>query len=965
MTLSWFPATGATSYNLYWSTTSGVTKTNGTRIAGVSSSYIQGGLTNGVPYYYIVTAVNSAGESVPSSQVSATPSAATTPGYTIGGDVVGLASGQSVVLQDNGGDNLTVGANGAFTFATALAFNATYNVTVLTQPANGQTCQVATAYVFGSNSGSGTVGTSNVDTVRVSCYAVNTFAGSGQLGQGDAVAEEAAFNGPSGMTMDSVGNIYVAEAGSAVAATNSGFTNVIRKITPSGVTTTLAGSIRTGYVDSSGSNAQFNFYGITNNNAVGMPGLAVDSAGNVYVADVGNSVVRKITPAGVVTTLAGSGVAGYADGTGAAAQFNFLSGSAAFGYTAAAGLAVDSSGNVYVGDSGNNRIRKITPLGVVSTLAGSTLGYANGTGAAAQFYTPVGVAVDGSGNVYVADYGNCTIRKITPAGVVSTYAGAGMGSAGYTDATGAAAMFWYPQGVTLDASGNLYVTDNSKVIRVISPTGVVSTIAGSWSTGYADGPAISAKFSQIQGIAVDASGNVFVADRAANKIFKASIKPYSYTVGGHVVGLVAGHSLVLQNNGADNLTVSANGLFTFATPLTSISGAPSYNVTILTQPAGQTCTLANNTGGFTTGDVLSVNVNCAAVSTFAGSGAVGSANGTGTAASFNFPAGSGATSISYAGAATDSVGNIYLADTGNDVIRKITPAGVVSTYAGMAGSPGLLNTASAITSKFTAPQGVAVDSTGNVYVADTGNGVIRKIAPNGGAVTTLAGQGGLMYADGTGTAAGFCFPTGIALDSTGNLYVADGCNDAIRKVTPAGVVTTLAGGTGTSSNGMGYLNGPGNVAKFNSPTDVAVDASGNVYVTDTKNYAIRKVTPAGQVTTFVGLGEMGGYAGYATGTGVDIPFQGPTGITIDGAGNFFVTDYWNNVVLMISPMGVILTLAGPTTPTGPTMLSASAGYADGSGVAARFSAPGGVTVDASGNVYVVDGNNLRIRKIVQ
>jgi sugar lactone lactonase YvrE len=204
-------------------------------------------------------------------------------------------------------------------------------------------------------------------------------------------------------------------------------------------------------------------------------GFAVDSAGEVYVADYGNDEIRKITPAGAVTTLAGSGAQGNADGTGSAASFNYPE-----------SVALDSTGNVYVADYGNNEIRKITPAGVVTTLAGSgEKGDADGTGSAASFNGPEGVAVDSAGNVYVADYGNNQIRKITPAGAVTTLAGSG--AQGNADGTGSAASFNGPEGVAVDSAGNVYVGDEfNNEIRKITSAGVVTTLTGSHTRGNAD-----------------------------------------------------------------------------------------------------------------------------------------------------------------------------------------------------------------------------------------------------------------------------------------------------------------------------------------------------------------------------------------------------------------------------------------------------------------------------------------------
>ena len=316
-------------------------------------------------------------------------------------------------------------------------------------------------------------------------FMVTTFAGS-TSGDADGTGTAAKFKSPSGVAVDSSGYVYVADYSN----------NRIRKIDSAGVVTTLAGSTQ-GYMDGTGTAAQFNL----------PTGVAGDSSGYVYVADSLNNRIRKISPAGVVTTLAGS-TFGTADGTGTAAQFNFPS-----------GVAFDSSGNVYVADTGNNRIRKISPTAVVTTLAGSTSGDDDGTGTAAQFRSPTGVAVDSSGHVYVADAGNNRIRKIDPAGVVTTFAGSTSGDA---DGTGTAAQFNFPSGVAFDSSGHVYVADpNNNRIRKIDPAGVVTTFAGS-TRGYMDGALAAAKFNIPYGVAVDSRGNIYVADRDNHRIRKIS-----------------------------------------------------------------------------------------------------------------------------------------------------------------------------------------------------------------------------------------------------------------------------------------------------------------------------------------------------------------------------------------------------------------------------------------------------------
>lgn len=283
--------------------------------------------------------------------------------------------------------------------------------------------------------------------------------------------------------------------------------------------------------------------------------------------------------------------------------------------------------------------------------------------------------------------------------------------------------------------------------------------------------------------------------------------------------------------------------------------------------------------------------------TFAGSGVSGSVEGTGVSAQFSMPV----------GIAADSSGNLYVADPGADAerIRKITPAGVTSTLAGSSTYGYVNGTGSA--AQFYNPFGIAVDSSGNVYVADTNNNAIRKVTP-AGVVTTLAGAGPYLSgaANGTGTAAQFNSPYGVAVDGSGNVYVADAGNNLIRKITSAGVVTTLAG-----SVAGGFANGTGTAALFNMPMGIAVDSSGNVYVADTGNYLIRKITSAGVVTTVAG---SNGTSGTNDGTGTGAQFYNPAGIAVDSSSNLYVVDeaayYDGGLIRKVTPSGVVTTLSG-------------------------------------------------------
>jgi len=413
---------------------------------------------------------------------------------------------------------------------------------------------------------------------------VTTLAGSGEQGSGDGAATSATFDGPFGVATDGT-NLYVADQNN----------NKIRKVVmATGAVTTLAGSGTAGADEGTGIAATFNR----------PAGVATDGT-NLYVADSGNNKIRKIVIAtGVVSTLAGSGTAGADEGTGIAATFS--------GPT---GIASDGT-NLYVADTGNVKIRKIViASGVVTTLAGSgAQGAADGAGAAATFWYPYGIATDGA-NVFVTDAVADTVRKIVIAtGDVSTLAGS-VGDRGSQDGTGAAATFDTPMGVATDGT-NLYVADtyNYKIRKVVIASRAVTTLAGSGAYGVQDGNGRDARFRSPSGIVTAGASpdgiNLYVADSSGNNIRKVNYVPgvcasaNGYLVGGDVGGLSG--TLVLANNGGNNKTITANGVFTFSS---SVGSGQGYNVTVLTQPTGQTCTVANGSGT-ATGRVSNVAVTC-------------------------------------------------------------------------------------------------------------------------------------------------------------------------------------------------------------------------------------------------------------------------------------------------------------------------------------------------------------------
>ncbi len=392
---------------------------------------------------------------------------------------------------------------------------------------------------------------------------ITTIAGNGTPGySGDGgPATAAELDKPICVAIDAGGNIYFSDYGN----------HRIRKVTPAGTISTIAGNGTSGYSGDGGAATAAK---------LSYPyGVAVDGSGNVYLADYSNNRIRKVTPSGTISTIAGNGTASFSGDGGAATAAELQ---------LPTGVAIDGSGNLYVADWGNQRIRKVTPSGTISTLAGNGTGSFSGDGGAAtaaELYNPIGVAVDGSSNVYIADDGNQRIRKVTPSGSISTIAG--NGTAGYSGDGGAAtaAELNYPVGVALDFSGNLYIADDANhTIRKVTPSGIISTIAGNGTAGYSGdgGAATAAELNYPYGAAVDGSGNLYIADDLNQRIRKVGscALPHAASISG-TDSLCPGFTTTFTDTTTGGTWVSANPSIATVNSSGIVSSLTAGTVTIL------------------------------------------------------------------------------------------------------------------------------------------------------------------------------------------------------------------------------------------------------------------------------------------------------------------------------------------------------------------------------------------------
>ena len=610
--------------------------------------------------------------------------------------------------------------------------------------------------------------------------------GLGGRGTGDGSGRAGRLLGPSGMTLAGDGFLYVADS----------YAHTIRRVDPArGDVVTIAGSRDTpGADDGVGPAARFTF----------PQDLVADGFGNLYVSDSSNFTIRRIVIATAeVTTLAGAaGQSAPVDGVGTDARFGGLG-----------AITIDPAGNLYVADITFNSVRKIdVATAQVTTIAGSPTGeagYQDGIGAAARFAGPVGLTADLSGNLYVSENVNSTIRRIDLAtGEVTTIAGT-PGLAGSLDGVGGAARFSGPQALSVDSSGHLFVADTfaATVRRIDLATGAVTTLAGAADQrGDRDGAGAAARFESPMDVLSDGVANVLVADIGNASIRRIAVDTAEVTtIAGSLTptGSRDGFGGVARFGGVSATFFDGAGIL-------YVSDASNATVRQVVLATGEVTTIAGTPG------------------------LQGTADGQGGDARFVGPF----------GLAGDGAGNLYVADPGGHAVRRIDLAThLVTTLAGQAGQQGSIDGVGAA-ARFNLPRALASGGAGILYVGDEGGNVIRSVDLATREVTTLV-QLPSDIAD----------LSGLAADGAGNLYVADVAFHAIWRVVIATAEVSLVAGSPAE---FGSDDGPAGAARFQFPADLASDGAGNLYVADLGNRLIRRVDlDAGVVTTVAGTRDAG------------------------------------------------------------------------------------------------------------
>jgi uncharacterized protein (TIGR03437 family) len=676
----------------------------------------------------------------------------------------------------------------------------------------------------------------------VPTYRIETVAGSSLLGDGGPAAL-AQIGTIQGVAADHLGNIYIADTDH----------HRVRKVNSAGVIGTIAGTGAPGFSGdgAAASVAQLKY----------PYGLAVDLAGYLYIADLGNNRIRRVAPDGIITTYAGGGHAGPGDG-GPASSAQLQT---------PRNVAIDTAGNLYIAEFEGHRIRKVTPDGRIATVAGNGVAGFRGDGglaANAQLAFPAGLAIDRSGVLYIADSQNQRVRKIIAGGNIVTAVG------GSTSTT-----LLSPIAVAVDSAGNLFAADSTNLVHRYTAAGAWNTLAGTGAPGYSGdgGPSQSAMLADVRDLAVDFSGNLLIADNV--RVRRVDPSGQIQTVAGdgylHAVG-----------DGAQ----AANAMLSGPSAVSLDAKGNLYIADTGTQRVRQ---------------VSSSGV----ITTLAGTGVAGYDRDQAQAASaeLNWPT----------GVAAGLNGPVWIADSYNHRVRKVT-GGTIATFAGIGasgtGSEGLAPQQT----QLRGPRGVCADLGGTVYIVDTSNHRVLRVPPNG-VVSTAAGNGAPGDAGDGGQArlAQLNQPSACVVDSLGNLYIADTFSHRVRKVNIAGVIGTVAG---TGQPGSAVDNVQATVSPLNSPQGIAVDGNGNLFIADSANNRIREVTADGVISTIAGTGAaaFGGDGGDATSAQISTPL----GLVVDGAGDIYFADSLNNRVRRLVPLAAA---PEPPAATAPPLAVVSAG----------------------------------------
>jgi trimeric autotransporter adhesin len=719
---------------------------------------------------------------------------------------------------------------------------------------------------------------------------INTIAGNGTPGySGDGgPASSAELNSPSGLAVDGTGNLYIADPAN----------NRIREVAAAtGTISTFAGNGSTGYSGDGGP---------ATGAELDLPvGVAADSAGNLYIADQGNNVIRKVSTNGTITTVAGNHTEGYSGDSGQATNATLY---------APSGVAVDSAGNLYIADQGNNRIRMVSTAGTITTVAGNgTAGYGGDNGAAtsATLNKPSAVAEDGGNNLYILDTGNNVVRKVTT-GTITTIVG--NGTPGYTGDGGPAtsATLNTPHGLGIDASGNLYIADSkNNAMRMVNTAGVVTTVAGDGTAGYSGdgGLPTSATLNNPQAVVVDGQGNLYISDSTNNRIREVT------TPGGSVLFPTVP---VTSTSAAVTIPLQVNAPGTTITGITvpvSQGGKQEYEVTATgctlntALDAGAICNvMVTFTPGYPGMRPVPLRVATSAETFSFGMSGIGTAPQVALSPGILGPqVNPPIETDNYdlpGGAALDSAGNLYTVLTEETLDNSI-----IEYQAGTNVATTVLAANQILGDDFGGPLALAVDGAGNLFIANPALSCIFKVAPGSGRATVVAGIPGTCEAgyngdNGLATNAKLNAPSGIAVDRGGNLYIADRLNYRIRKVSAAGGIITTVAGNGTP--GYSGDNLPATSAQLDANA-VAVDGPGNLYISS--GDLIRKVSTAtGIITTVAGNGTTG-YSG-DNGPATDAELNGTTAVAVDSAGDIYVEDSQNNIVRMVNPAGLIVSVPG-------------------------------------------------------